>query len=186
MNDTPLNPLTDAGDFFVTLNAQNVARFPGLLETIQSFDAGNRYPAARAATEWLKAVDVTKRQESVTSLYFRDSALIGYYSLAMGYAELRQKQRNKLGLPLTTQPAALLTWIAKSAHHECDGAKLVADATYRALKATEYVAATVLALDPFDAATAKLWRDKHGFINSAKPGPGRALPRMIVPLPRSS
>ncbi len=33
------------------------------------------------------------------------------------------------------QPAAILTWIAKSAHHDMVGGGLVADATFEALRA---------------------------------------------------
>jgi hypothetical protein len=181
VSQTPLNPLTDAGDFFVTFNAANVERFPELTARVKGFDAGAR-PASVAATSWLNSIDVTQPQESVTTLYFRDGELVGFYALASGQAELRQKDRKRLGLGRPTQPAVLLTWIAKSAHHDCDGEKLLKDAVYRALKAAEYVAATVLALDPFDEGTAELWQRKYGFLKASPPRPGVALPRLIVPL----
>lgn len=176
------NPLIDPGEFFVRLTADNARRFPGLLAAVQGFDAGE-LDAGRAATEWLHNVDVAAIQESVVHLCFTDGDLVGFYALASGQVELSQRQRTKLavgGRP--TQPAVILTWIAKDARHEFDGIRLVDDAVYEALKASEHVAATVLALDPFDAATADLWRERYGFINSAGSGPGRDLPRMVIPL----
>lgn len=174
------NPLVGVGDFFVKLNAANARRFPGLQDAVKDFDAGE-LPAAQAAASWLKAIDVDGPQESVTTLHLLDGNLVGFYSLANGQAELQMKKRNELGLNRRTQPAVILTWIAKSARHDCDGTELVRDATYEALKVTEYSAATLLALDPFDEPTAAMWRRRYGFIDSAAPGPGRDLPRLVNP-----
>jgi hypothetical protein len=116
-------------------------------------------------------------------LCFTDGNLVGFYALASGQVELSQRQREKLAVgSRPTQPAVILTWIAKDARHQFDGIRLVKDAVYEALKASEHVAATCLALDPFDAATADFWRERYGFINSAGAGPGRDLPRLVIAL----
>jgi hypothetical protein len=75
----------------------------------------------------------------------------------------------------------LLTWIAKSAVHPCDGLRMVRHAVRQARKAAEFSAATLLALDPFDEETADMWRREHGFIDGKPPREG-ALPRLVIPL----
>lgn len=182
MSESIRNPLHDDGEYFVRLSTENVQRFPALLEAVATFNAGER-PAAQAAVEWLRSVDLSAVQESVTHLCFVDGSLVGFYALASGQAVLTQKQRTNVGVTRRTQPAVILTWIAKSARHDWfDGVRLIQDAVYEALKTAEHVAATVLALDPFDAETAEMWRVHHGFVDSAESGPGRELPRLVIPL----
>lgn len=185
MSRSTLHPLHDAGKFSVRLNAANLERFEGLREAVAGFDAGDK-PAAMAAVGWLQSIDVNAVQESVTHLCFVDGHLVGFYALASGQAVLTTKRRAEVGVRLRTQPAVILTWVAKSAQHQFDGSQLIEDAVFEALKAAEHVAATVLALDPFDAETAEMWRARYGFVDSAENGPGRDLPRLVIPLRRSA
>jgi hypothetical protein len=175
------NPLVDPGDFTVGLTRANCDRFPGLAERIATFDAGDR-PSARAAVDWLQMIDVDGPQESVTTLFFLDGALVGFFALANAQVELTSGRRKKLDLHRATQPAVLVTWIAKSSRHAFDGTELVKEATYQALKAAEYSAATLLALDPFDEATAEMWRRNYGFFDTKLPRPGGDLKRLAIVL----
>jgi hypothetical protein len=125
-----LNPLTHPGDFFVRYVPENLERFPGLDEAVKAFHAGER-PAARAAEAWLKAIDLSRPPESATRLYFVDGLLRGFYSLANGQVTIASRRRERLGLARKVQPAVILTWIAKSGVHPCDGAAMVEDAVFR-------------------------------------------------------
>lgn len=176
------NPLTDPGDFTVRYIPENVERFPGILDAVAGFDAGDR-PAGRAATEFLRGIDVQAVEETATTLFFLDGALVGYFSLANGSAELKTRDRKRFALGRPTQPAALVTWLAKSAHHTFDGLELVKAAAYQALRGAEFSAVTLLALDPFDQATAEMWQDRHGFVASQTKLPrNEELRRLVLPL----
>ena len=170
----------DPGEFFVRYTAENIEHFPGLVDAVRSFDAGAR-PSAINATAYLRGVDATKPVESLTRLYFIDGQLVGFYAMSNGEAVLNSRRLKKLGLQRPTQPAVLLTWIAKSAHHRCDGQVMLEHATGQARLAAEFSAATLLALDPFDEDTAAMWRERHGFLEAAPPREGRPK-RLIIPL----
>jgi len=71
------------------------------------------------------------------------------------------RERENLRRP--TQPAVLLTWIAKSVHHDVDGRTLLDEVIGRARSSADVIAATVLALDPVDADTASMWKSRFGF-----------------------
>jgi len=72
--------------------------------------------------------------------------------------------------------------MAKSVSHNVDGTQLLNHAIGAAQKAAEQSAATVLALDPYDEETAKMWAGK-GFRNSRTPVHGHdSLKRMWIPL----
>ena len=113
-------------------------------------------------------------------------AIARFYALTAGQVELAGGQREKLGLAHPTQGAILITWSARSATHRLDGRLLVNDPIGIAQEASEGVAAAVLALDPFDGATAEIWRKRYKMRNSRTRLPAQegepALKRMYLPL----
>ena len=155
--------------------------FPELVEAVARFDAGD-LPAAIAAAEWLKQEALREPLESATRLCVAHSQVLGYYALANGSVALKSRQRRQLGVHYVTQPAIIVTWIAKSIAHEFDGSLLVEHALGSARRAAQESTATVLGLDPFDADTAEMWKRRYGFRDSLENGPGRELPRMFVAL----
>ncbi|MBA3509795.1 MAG: hypothetical protein H0T19_06850 [Thermoleophilaceae bacterium] len=172
------------GEVFVLWRPDRAEKYPELVEAVEAFDPGPR-PAAEAAATWLRDDGLRDPPESVARLYVASGKLLGFYALANGDVELTSSHRKKADLQRPTQPAVVLTWIAKSTEHEVEGGLLVAHATGVAREAAEISAATVFALDPFDEETAEMWRLK-GFRNSRTPVPGEAgLKRMWIPLQTS-
>jgi hypothetical protein len=100
-------------------------------------------------------------------------------------AELSRRDRAMLGAHRRTQPAVLLTQIARAENTDAQtGRTLVLHAIATARKAAAYSAATVRALDPYDAPTSEMWQTRYEFRPSAAAGLGRRsdLARLWLPL----
>jgi hypothetical protein len=166
---------------FVLWRPERAEELPELVEAISRFDPGKR-PAAVAAAEWLREHALREPLESATRLCVASNEVLGFYSLANGAVVLRSSHRKKLGTYYPTQPAVVVTWIAKSAGHEFDGSLLLDHAIGAARRVAQESAATVLALDPYDLETAEMWRSRFGFRNSLESGPASDLPRLFLPL----
>jgi hypothetical protein len=171
-----------AGEHWARWNAATAERYPRLTELIAAFDPGP-LAASQAAAQWLREEGLAG--ESIAYLLIEDDQLLGFYALTAGQVELSSTHSKKLGVGRPTQGAILVTQLAKSAHHEVDGARLVEDAIGVAAEQAKHVAATVLAVDPFDEATAKMWRDRFKLRNSRTVVPGHdgSLKRMYLALP---
>jgi hypothetical protein len=86
-----------------------------------------------------------------------------------------------------TQPATLLTQIARDVRApDGTGAQLLQHAWALARRSAGEIAATVLALDPYDSQTAQMWINRWGFRDSAGPGPGGHERRLWIPLASSA
>jgi hypothetical protein len=157
---------------------------PEVATAVKDFDAGAR-PAAQAATEWLR--DRSLSGESAAHLYLENGRVRGFYALAAGQVALETTDRRRLGLHYVTQPAFVVTWLAKAEGRfgGMDGERLLLHALGSARRALAYVGATVLALDPFDEETDGFWRNEYGFQPSARAPGGRILKRLWMPLDRS-
>lgn len=159
------------------------AEYPELAAQVADFDAGDR-DAALYAASWLRDRSLIVPAESVARLLLSDGRLLGFYALASGSAELTRSQRRELGgSDRRTQPATILTQIAR-AHSSPSGtgAQLLQHAWAVALRGATEIAATVLALDPYDSQTAEMWINRWGFHKSAGPGPGGHEHRLWLPL----
>jgi len=154
---------------------------PEVVEAIERFDPGDG-PAAVAAKAWLTTQALNDPLESATRLWVARTELLGFYALANGAVVLRSSHRKGLGVHYPTQPAVIVTWIAKSKTHDVDGSVLLDHAIGAALQVATISAATVLALDPFDEETAEMWRTRHGFRNSVESSPATGLRRLFLPL----
>lgn len=182
---TGFSPGTSTARLVRGNQAEAVAE-PDLVDVITAFDPGGR-PAAIAAHRWL--VDDGLRGESVPYLWIDGDEMLGFFALSMGVVELRSQHRKTLQPPQrrSSQPAVLLTWIVKTPRKDVDGKRLLLLAVGLAAEAAQTVAATVIALDPYDAATAKLWADRFGMRKSQTAVPGSSeeppLKRMFLKLP---
>jgi hypothetical protein len=168
---------------FVRWTRDAAREAPGILRAMEAFEPVD-LPAARACAEWLRTRALAEPAESATRLLLQHGALLGFYALANGHAELARGDRKRLGLHFVTQPAVILTQIARAAAAPEAGGLLMLHAVGTARRAAQLSAATVFALDPHDEATAAMWREKYGFRESERPAPGRpeALKRLWVPL----
>jgi hypothetical protein len=145
-----------------------------LCALLDRFDAGAR-DAARAATVWLREQALGSHTTARTRLLLRDGAIAGYYALASAQVALTQADRKRLGVQPVRVPAALVAWIAKDYRVEQDGRDLLLHAAATARRAADLQATTVLVVDPFDAKTAAMWRQRYGFRRSAEAGERRRL-----------
>ena len=118
--------------------------------------------------------------ESVGRLLLDRGRLLGFYALASGSAELTRSQRRELGeSDRRTQPATILTQIARNAHSpDGTGAQLLQHALAIARRSASEIAATVLALDPHDSDTATGIK-RYGFRESAASAPGNDEQRRL-------
>jgi hypothetical protein len=153
---------------------------PELVDAVAAFSPVST-PAGNAAAGWLRERALRVPQESATRLLVSDGTLRGFYALANGHAELAHGHLREHGLHYKTQPATVLTWIARGDAYPGVGGDLLLHALATALRATAFSGSTVLALDPYDEGTARMWI-RQGFRESDGSAPGRELTRLWIPL----
>ena len=170
--------LADSEPTWITLPGPQEKPPGELRAALDDFDAGKR-AAALAAREWLRTQAVDSYQTSRTRLLIAEHRVAGFYSLAAAQVELRQRDRRRAGFDPVRVPAALVTWIAKDKRAEIDGKELLLHAAATARRAAALQATAVLVLDPFDAQTERMWRERFGFRPSAET---RKPKRLWLPL----
>ena len=166
---------------FVPWRRDVAAALPALHPAIAAFDPGDRL-AAHASALWLRDHALDAPPTSATRLLVQDATLLGFYALANGQAELSSSHQKRLGSRRPTQPAVVLTQIAR--HVDAPpgtGQRLFDAALSTARGGTRFSAATILVLDPFDDATDAMWRTRYGFRASRTPAVG-GLKRLWTPL----
>jgi hypothetical protein len=166
--------LADPEPSWITLPSQDGELSSELRRAIDDFDAGER-AAARAASSWLRTQAVAAHRTSRTRLLIAGGRVAGFYSLASAQVELSQRERRRAGVVPVRVPAALITWLAKDRRAVVDGKPLLLHAAATARRAAELQATSVLVVDPFDEATAVMWRERYGFRPSAEPGKPKRL-----------
>lgn len=154
---------------------------PTLHTAIAAFDPGDRL-AAHASALWLRDHALSAPPTSATRLLVRDGTLLGFYALANGQAELSSSHQKRLGSRRPTQPAVVLTQIARHTDAPPGTGRQLFDASVSTGRlATRFSGATIIALDPFDEATAEMWRARYGFRASRTPA-SNGLKRLWTPL----
>ncbi len=183
----PRDVVLGPGPVFLRWTPASAEEYPQLVRQVAQFDAGER-DAAQQAASWLWERSLLVPAESVARLLLDNGRLLGFYALASGATELTRSQRRALGASdRRTQPATLLTQIARDVRAPAGtGGQLLLHAVALARRAAQEIAATMLALDPHDSETAKMWIDRYGFRDSAGPGPGGHEHRLWIPLASSS
>ena len=169
---------------WVHLTAEQLGADAALVPAIERF----RAPAGRAgdaAAKWLKDQAVKEASHIATYVLLRDGEVGGFYSLGMGEVELRTQQRKRLSADHPRQGAALILWLARADHGDIDAATFLRHAIGIAQIGARYVGAAVVAVDPFDAATEKYWRQHFGFrasLTKTKDADGVQRSRLWLPL----
>jgi hypothetical protein len=171
---------------WVRWNEKAAEAYPELGTVIARFDPGPRH-AARAAAEWLREAGLDGESIAYLALLRDPWELVGFYALTVGEVELTGAHRKRLGLVHPIQGAVLVTQLARSARHRRAGHLLVEDAIGVASELASQAGTAVLALDPFDAATDEIWRERFGFRRSRTSlrvagDDGRPLKRLYLPL----
>lgn len=160
-------PFAVAQQSWITLPSRDEELSCEVRLALDDFDAGGR-AAARAAGIWLRTEAVAAHQTSRTRLLISGRRVAGFYSLASAQVELSQRDRRRAGVTPVRVPASLITWIAKDRRAAIDGKLLLLHAVATARRAAELQATSVLVVDPFDAETATMWRERYGFRPSAE------------------
>lgn len=152
---------------WVDWTPQVAAERPDLVEAVERFQAPRQHPAGEAATGWLKEKALDAHRSTRTRLLVYEGAVQGYYSLAMSDVELRTSHRKEIRVEHPHQGAVLITWLARDENATLDDVfdHLMLHAVGTARRAAQEVPAAVIALDPYDEATADFWRER-GFRNS--------------------
>lgn len=150
---------------------------------VARFQARPDLEAGRAATEWLRDRAADAHRGCVTRLMVADGAVQGFYSLSMSEVKLSTGDQRMLDEHHPRQGAVLITWLARADDAVVDRVadQLLLHAVGVAREHASAVGATVLALDPYDEATAEMWRDRYGF-RSSQTERGAKPRRMWKPL----
>jgi hypothetical protein len=159
---------------------------PELVQAVEAFQPLGDWEAGQAAARWLRERALSVPPESATYLLVRSGAVMGFFALAAGQVQLSRRDVGELGLARRTQPAVILTWMARAADSEPGaGKRMTTFAVGLARRATEYLGATLLGLDPFDQEVGQYWLGR-GFQESELPPPGKdedhPIKRLWLPL----
>lgn len=184
----PKTPPYEGGAWF-RVDFETVAAQPSLAQAMQRFEASTEGPAgkdgAAAATQWLREFAIDDRS-SVTRLLLDEGAVIAYYTLSSGQAEIRDAERRDVlkFLGGAEIGSSHIKWMARAAQAP-DGA--AAAAILHAGSVASDLAVQegkgLLTLDPYDASTEAMWRE-WGFERTDTPAPtGEGLMRLYMPLP---
>lgn len=131
--------------------------------------------AGREAARWLREDAAGAYPATVTRLLLAEGAVQGFYSLSMGAVELSTSHQRVASVTHPRQGAVLITWLARSSTPALESVTelLLRHAVGIGRRAARDVGATVLALDPFDEATAALWQERWRFRRSRTQLPGK-------------
>jgi hypothetical protein len=154
---------------WVTLPGIDLEPSDRLRDALDRFDAGPT-PAGAAATAWLRDHALSQHQMSRTRLCIADGRICGYYSLCNSTFEISSRKRRQLlqvETTIRTLPASLVTWLAKDRQVGVDGKLLIRHAVATAREAAAVTASVALVVDPFDDATADMWKERFGFRESS-------------------
>jgi hypothetical protein len=160
------------------------APLPRFLQTAsEAFDAGDS-AGGRAAGDWLRRALIERPTSARVHLHV-GGGIRGFYALASAEVELTRRSRAEVAATVRRAPASLVAWIAKDTYHGTDGRELLLHAIATARRVAELQGTSVIAVDPFDAATASFWIERYGFRECAPPlegAPPRPYPRLWIPL----
>lgn len=168
----PPREVLDRERAYIRVDQAIVRALPELGEAIRSFKpvAG---PAGESVADWLAKDALREPQESSVRLRLSHGRVTGVYALCAAQILLDAEERAQLGgLRYRTQPAVLLAQFARSSDAPGIGEELLRHADGTARLALPYIGASVLVVDPLDAPTAKMWRERFGFRESSQPVPG--------------
>jgi hypothetical protein len=146
---------------------------PEVREAIAQFES-LEHPGGQASADWLREHALDAHPACRTQVLLHRGVVQGYYSLTMGEVELRRAARKELAVVHPRQGAVLIVWLARAAEPSVERVAdhLLLHATATARRGAAYVGGVVIALDPYDEATAEVWA-RRGFRNSVTKRPGK-------------
>lgn len=133
----------------------------------------------------MKDLALAQMDHIATYVQVRGGEVAAFYSLGMGEAELRTSHRDKLGALHPRLGAVLILWLARARNAEIDVETILKHAVGVAQIGARNVGAAVIALDPYDAATERFWRERFAFRASRtrrRDVNGEERPRLWLPL----
>ena len=169
---------------WIHLTEEQIDADPALGDAVGRFKAP-RGRAGRAAELWLKEHALKEASHIATYVLLADGEVAAFYSLGMSEVELRTEQRKQLAAGHPRQGAVLIAWLARAAEASVDAETILRHAVGISQTGARHVGAAVVALDPYDAATERYWRERFGFRASLTRRPdadGIERPRLWMPL----
>lgn len=142
-------------------------------------------PAGEAAERWLKKFALAQMDHIATYVLVQGGEVRAFYSLGMSEAELRTSHREKVGGSHPRMGAVLILWLARARNAEVDAGVILSHAVGVGQIGARNVGAAVIALDPYDAATERFWRERFGFrasLTRRRDANGDERPRLWLPL----
>jgi hypothetical protein len=140
---------------------------PKIAEAVEAFEGDPRFEVSTEGARWLKRAAAYERA-CLTRLLFIGDRLAGFYALASAEVRItRGKELERLEtLGGERVPASHIEWLLRSEDFKGIGEKLLLHATLVARDVARAQGNLVLTLDPYDSATARMWRG-FGFEKSA-------------------
>lgn len=173
-----------AADEWIHLTQEQLDADPDLAAAIDQFEAPDT-AAGTAAARWLRERALAEVGRIVTYVLLRDGAVAAFYSLGMSEVLLRTRDRKRITASHPRQGAVLILWLARAADAEVAAETILRHAVGIAQIGARHVGAAVIALDPYDDATERFWRERFGFRSSLTRRPdaeGIERPRLWLPL----
>jgi hypothetical protein len=150
---------------WVHLTQEQLNADPALADALARFQAPEGR-AGEAAESWLQGRALREAAHVATYVLLLEGEVAAFYSLGMGEVELRTQHRRSLAAAHPRQGAVLILWLARAAGAEVDAETILRHATGIGQIAARRVGAAVIALDPYDEETERLWRERFGFRSS--------------------
>ncbi len=169
---------------WVHLTDEQLAADAELVEAIDRFQAPN-LPAGEAAEHWLKESALREMDRVATYVLIHRGEVGAFYSLRMGEAELRTSHRESVGGSHPRLGAVLIVWLARAREAHVNAGTILRHAVGLGQIAARNVGAVVIALDPYDAATERFWRERFGFrasLTRRRDASGEERARLWLPL----
>lgn len=169
---------------WVHLTGEQLSADPALVNAIERFRAPS-LRAGDAAVTWLKERALKETSHIATYVLLIEGDVAGFYSLGMSEIELRSQHRKGISASHPRQGAVLILWLARAADANVDATTIFRHAVGVAQIGSRRVGAAVIAVDPFDAATADYWRQHFGFrasLTKRTDANGQQRSRLWLPL----
>ena len=154
---TQIPRFADIGQLWVPWDPDRAFGDERLAKAVSEFEPVPA-PAGWAAARWLKEDALANHGLTVTYLALIGLRVEGFYAMCAGEIELASDQRKTLGYDHPRQGVALVVWLARRNDGRLSGLELLAHAFVRAKLVAELQGLAGIAVDPFDAETAAVWR----------------------------
>lgn len=166
MSDNQWTRFADVGQIWVPWDPETAFGDERLARAVSEFEPVPN-PAGWAAARWLREDSLASYGVTVTYLVLVGMRVEGFYAMCAGEVELPTKQRRDLGLSHPRQGVALIVWLARCEGSRLSGQEILAHAFMRAKYVARIQGLAGIAVDPFDAETAAVWRaEPYEFLKS--------------------